>query len=116
MKKSRIKKHHFDYNYCQIDGDICIHCSKCDHIPVKRSTNRLHPLLIFLLIVCIIIFILNPLIQVGIDKNFENNNDSNTLENKVDEYNNGMSADERQYREWTGIGEESVSDNYNSMG
>lgn len=38
------------------------------------------------------------------------------LEERVNEYNSEMSADERAYRNYTGIGDESIGDNYNSMG
>ena len=39
-----------------------------------------------------------------------------TLEDEVVDYNVNMPNNERRFREWSGIGGESISDNYNSMG
>jgi len=60
------------------------------------------------------------IIPAGIEK--RNNliegqsNNSMSLEDDVVNYNMKMSDSERSFREWSGIGEESIGDNYNSIG
>lgn len=39
-----------------------------------------------------------------------------SLEERVDKYNSEMSADEKAFREAHGLGNESIGENYNSMG
>ena len=46
----------------------------------------------------------------------EQSNNPMTLEDEVADYNMNMPNNERRFREWSGIGGESISDNYNSMG
>ena len=45
-----------------------------------------------------------------------NDPDMLRYEDEVADYNVHMPNNERRFREWSGIGGESISDNYNSMG
>lgn len=116
---SRIKERNYMNNYCEIDGTPCIRCQKCKHLP-NQSSKRSHKWLIVFVIAFIIIFVLLPLYNVGIQKHNdlleESQEKTMDLEERVNEYNSEMSADERAYRNYTGIGDESIGDNYNSMG
>lgn len=116
--KSRITEY-INHQYCELDGSECTRCQKCEYLP-SQSSNRLNNFLIVCVIVCVIIFVLNPLLMMGVEKNSQINiqstDDSTTLEDRVDNYNQQMSDDEREYREYTGLGNESIGDNYNPMG
>lgn len=116
---SRIDKYKYNNNYCELDGTTCTHCRKCDHIPTQ-SNNRTNKLLIVFIITFIIIFILIPLYSIGIQKHNEiteqTTKQSTTLENQINNYNDQISADERYFKEYYGLGSESVGENYNPMG
>ena len=121
MKKSRIKRYHHENLYCELDGKECTHCCKCDHIqPIKQSSNFLLKLLIACLIISILYLLLFQIVPTALEKHShfheKSTNNSMTLEDKVQNYNSQMSNDERAYRNWTGIGAESIGDNYNSIG
>ena len=112
--KSRIEKYHHNNNFCELDGTKCINCCKCDYINNKTSTNKFTAFLITLIIICVIIFILAPMITAEI--HHQNINDNMISDDKTQNYNLQMSDDEKQYREYVGLGAESVGENYNSMG
>ena len=121
MQKSRIKRYHHGNNYCELDGRECVHCRKCDHIKrQKQSSNFLLKLVIACLIIIVIYLLVFQIIPAGLEKHSglieKSNNNSMTLEDKVHNYNTQMSDNERAYREWSGIGGESIGDNYNSIG
>ena len=116
---SRIKEHNYANNFCEIDGQPCIRCQKCKHFP-KQSNNRFRNFLIIFLIILIIAFILIPLCQIGMQKHDGlmqgTTKNSTTLEDKVDNYNAQMSADERSFREAHGLpSTDSYGEHYNPM-
>ena len=120
MQKSRIKKYHHENNYCELDGKECIHCRKCDHIRSAKKSNFLLKFLLVLLIILICYLLMCHIKPAGIEKRNhltkEQNNNSMTLDDKVVNYNMNMPNNERAFREWSGIGNESIGDNYNSIG
>lgn len=128
--KSRILKYHYDNRYCELDGEECSHCRKCDHLPAQSKGSWLNKLLIVLVILCVIIFIIHPLIvgtynQALLSKDTSKSTnkdiskdtvkDTSNLEARVDNYNKNMPADERAYRNHVGLGNESYGENYNPM-
>ena len=118
MSKSRIKKYHHSNNYCELDGTKCVHCRNCDH--THSTSNFLLNCIIALLIIFVSVILFCQIIPMGIEKHNdlikEQSNNPITLEDEVADYNMNMPNNERRFREWSGIGEESISDNYNSMG
>ena len=108
--RSRILKYHYDNEYCELDGEKCSHCRKCDHLPAPpKASNWLNKLLIACIIICIIIFIIHPLITGAYhQQNIQSQqspqsskkaiDNSDTLEAKVDNYNKNMPDNERNYR------------------
>lgn len=119
MKKSRIKKYRHENNYCELDGTQCTHCRKCAH--TRPKSNFLHNCVIVLLIIFVCYLLMCQVIPALIEKRDSNlmqkqNNNSMTTQDKVSNYNTHMSNNEREFREYHGLGAESISDNYNSMG
>ena len=114
MKWSRIKEYRHNNNYCELDGEKCTHCRKCDYVHNTKKGNFLFKIVLILLIIFICYLLIFHVIPANIEKHNSMNN--NTLDEKVANYNMRMSDDERSFREWSGIGEESVGDNYNSIG
>ena len=115
VMKSRILKYHYDNRYCELDGNKCSHCCKCDHLPTPKSSNWLSKILIACIIICIIIFVLNPILTAGLQHNVQKTPQTNTHDNKVATINSQMSSNERAYREYVGLGNETAGENYNSM-
>lgn len=107
-------------NYCEIDGTPCIRCQKCKHLP-NQSSKRSSKWLIVFVIAFIIIFVLLPLYNVGIQKHNdlleESQEKTMDLEERVDNYNAQISADEKTFREAHGLpSTDSYGEHYNSMG
>lgn len=112
---------HINHRYCELDGEKCIRCQKCESLPAKpikpiKSSNRLNKVLITLVIICIIIFIIYPLLMIAMEKSVQTNSNGGDLQSKVDAYNAQMSEEEKQFRQYHGLGMETVGENYNSMG
>lgn len=70
---------------------------------------------VVLLIFLIFVLLFSLYIVSSNEINKESNENSMTLEEKVDYYNAHMSEDERSFRNTYGLGNESIGENYNSM-
>ena len=76
--------------------------------------------IIAILIIFICYLLMCQIIPAGIEKRNclmeKQQNNSTTLEYRMANYNIGMSDNEKEFREYHGLGTESIGDNYNSMG
>lgn len=103
--------------YCHLDGKECTRCEKCKYIP-KKSRNWLSKIIIILLIIILLYLIFFQMLPMAIELNQlkeKQSNDFKTLDEEVEDYNLHMSDEERRYREYYGIGNETVGENYNPM-
>ena len=73
-----------------------------------------------LLLICLIAFVLFLLIffivPMGAEKTNEPAKKPMTLEEKVHNINMNMPQEERSFRQYYGLGNETIGENYNSMG
>ena len=114
--ESRISKV-INYRYCQLDGKECTKCKKCNYMP-KQKSNLASKLVIILLIILLFYILFFQTIPMAIelyhlDKDTVNN--LTTSDDTTQNYDIYMSDEEREYRNHTGLGVESIGENYNPM-